>query len=229
MNDQQEYFDASSHRYQHALTPAFSQQLELSHLERALGLHPKTVLDFGSGSGRVAIWFLKKGCDVTAVDVSKQSLLDLQDAYKRRKSASWGTLRIATRLPDATFDAVVGADVLHHVDIREYLPKLASLLAPGGRIAFSEPNAWHIPWYLHWMKEGIPWHIEQGVLQCTMSNLRAVARLAGLGDIRIDGHGLIPTRLLEVFPGLCTYNALTLGNVQLLRLFAFRFILTARK
>lgn len=229
MNGQQIYFDTKDHRYPHAFNPAYSQRLELEHLERALGQTPKTILDFGAGSGRVSIWFLKKGCDVTAVDVSKRSLLDLRDAYLRQKSASWGKLRIATRLPEAKFDAVVGADVLHHVDIREYLPKLTALLVPGGRIAFSEPNAWHIPWYLHWMKEGIPWNIEKGVLQCTMGNLMKIVDLSGLRNVRVVGHGLIPTRLFEVFPPLCAVNARTLGNIPFLRYFAFRFILTAQK
>lgn len=229
MNDQQKYFDTKSHRYPHALHPAFSQRLELAHLEEALGPTPKTLVDFGAGSGRVAIWFLKKGCDVTAVDVSAQSLLDLQRAYRRQRTKSWGRLRITTRLPNTTFDAVVGADILHHVDIKTYLPRLASLLKPGGRIAFSEPNAWHIPWYFHWMNERIPWRIEKGVLQCTIPNLRKQMRFSGFHHIRIDGHGLIPTRLFEAFPSLCVYNARTLGNIPLLTFLAFRFIVSAQK
>lgn len=231
MNDQATYFDDPTHRYQHALNPPLAQRLEMEHLEKALGkISGKNILEFGAGSGRVSFWFLKRGFDDTAVDVSPNSLRDLRRLYARKRRASWGSLTTMKQLPTAgAYDLVVGADILHHVEIKTYLPKLYTLLKPGGCIAFSEPNAWHIPWYVHWMREKIPWHIEKGVLQCTRRNLFQQLSLTGFQDIRIIGHGLFPTRFLESMPLLCAFNARVLGNLPITRWFAFRFVIAARK
>jgi len=46
------------------------------------------------------------------------------------------------RLPfaEATFDAVVGNAVLHHLRFERAVPELLRVLRPGGRICFAEPN-----------------------------------------------------------------------------------------
>lgn len=233
MDDQKQYFDEPDHRYpeQDVVHPPLAQTLEMEHLQHVLGvLSGNTILDFGSRSGRVTMWFLQQGYDVTAVDVSPNSLRDLRRLYAKQRRSSWGSLTTMTHVPSAgAFDAVVGADILHHVEINRYLPKLHRILAPGGSIAFSEPNAWHFPWYVHWLKEKIPWSIEKGVLQCTRHTLTKRMNQAGFQDIRLVGHGLIPTRLLERIPVLCTFNARVLGNLPIVHWFAFRFIVAAKK
>lgn len=233
MNDQQAYFDESSHRhpFENALHPLLYQKLEIGHLEKSLSLHSAShILDFGTGSGRVAFWFLKKGHDVTAIDVSSESLRDLQRMYAQHKTSDWGKLTTATDLPkNGLFDSVVGADILHHVEITTYLPELYRLVKPGGKIAFSEPNAWHIPWYIHWTIKHIPWHIEKGVLQCTIPNLTHKFRQAGFKSVYITGHGLFPTPIVNGVPWLCRQNAMVWGNFPWFRLFAFRFIIYAIK
>ncbi len=93
MNDQQIYFDESTHRhpFENALHPMLYQQLEMAHLEKSLSLSSGSrLLDFGAGSGRVTFWFLKKGYDVTTVDVSKQSLKDVSNMYHKHKTSTWG-------------------------------------------------------------------------------------------------------------------------------------------
>lgn len=227
-DNQQRYFDDASHRYPDVVDPPFAQRLEMEHLERALGKTPgKNIMDFGAGSGRVTCWFLKKGYNVTAVDISQKSLSDLTRLFRRHRKPSWGILKTATKLPKSEFDAIVGADILHHVSLNTYLPKLYRTLKSDGRIAFSEPNAWHLPWYIHWYIERIPWEIERGALQCTLINLQKQLHRAHFSDVTIAGHGLFPTRLLEPFSSLCRFNALQLGGY--LKPFAFRFIITARK
>lgn len=233
MNDQQSYFDESSHRhpFQNALHPLLYQKLEMEHLEKFLAL-PRAahILDFGTGSGRVAFWFLKKGHSVTAIDVSSKSLHDLQKMYRQHKTKNWGKLITAMELPkEDFFDCIVGADILHHVAINTYLPLLCNVLKPSGNIAFSEPNAWHIPWYVHWRMNRIPWHIEKGVFQCTLSNLFRSFRKAGFKNIKITGHGLFPTPVLNSAPWICRQNALVWGNLPWFRPTAFRFIIHAMK
>lgn len=188
MNNQRAYFDEAAHRYPTPVDPPLAQQLEVEHLERALGSIPgKTVMDFGAGSGRVTFWFLKKGYDVTAVDISPQSLSDLVRHYKQYKQPSWGILLTSSKLPNIRYDAIVGADILHHVDMKEYLPRLYSILKSGGRIAFSEPNAWFLPWYAYIVLRRLPWSIEKGILQITIPKIKQGLERAKFSDISIHG------------------------------------------
>lgn len=198
MNDQATYFDDPTHRYQHTHNPPLAQRLEMEHLEKALGKTPgKTIVDFGAGSGRVTFWFLKKGFNVTAVDVSKQSLTDLQILYNTHKTSSWGKLTAATALPKTKVDAVVGSDILHHVDMQTHLPKLYRLLKPGGRAAFSEPHAWFFPWYVYLFLRRLPWNVERDILQMTACRITRELEKAGFQKIRITGFpGFVWFRLI---------------------------------
>lgn len=231
MNDQRDYFNEVRHRYQanKLIRTPVPQALEMHDLEaRFYTSSGRSLLDFGAGSGRVTFWFLQQGYNVTAVDISSHSLSDIRTLYTKHKKSSWGSLHTATTLPrTASFDIVVGADVLHHVDIPLILPQLKRVLKPHGYIAFSEPNAWHIPWYIHYAKERIPWHIERGILQCTYRNLFQQFVNAGFKNIHIKGHGLIPTPLLTPFSSLNTLNAFSFGNTAITRAGAFRYIISA--
>lgn len=200
MDNQRTYFDVATHRYPtgDAVNPPVRQQQELAHLQSCLGkLSGKHIIDFGAGSGRVTFWFLKRGYDVTAVDISPKSLEDLARIYKRIRTPSWGTLSTTTHFPtSALADAVVGADILHHVDIPAYLPQFVRALKPGGRLAFSEPNGRMPLWYIFLLLNRLPWSIERGIVNTTSGNLRATWRNAGLRNIAICGHGLFAYRLI---------------------------------
>jgi len=231
MNDQRDYFNTINHRYRidKLIHTPIVQSLEMQDLEASLHNKPTgSMLDFGAGSGRVTFWFLQQGYNVTAVDISSHSLADIRTMYNKHKKPSWGTLQTKTALPRHTFfDIVVGADILHHVDIPTILPQLKNVLKPHGCIAFSEPNAYHIPWYVHYARQRIPWHIEQGILQCTYKNIYRQFIHAGFLNVHIKGHGLFPTPLLSPFSSLCKINALSLGNTVLSRGIAFRYIISA--
>jgi len=41
--------------------------------------------------------------------------------------------------PDRTFDAVLGKQILHHLDMKIAVPEIARVLRPGGRAVFLEP------------------------------------------------------------------------------------------
>lgn len=180
---QQHYFDIQSHRYINncLITP------ELNALHNALHLKPKTTLiDFGSGNGRVSLYFLKKGYDIIAVDISKHSLEELEVLYESKKTSSWGKLTTSSSLPKIRVDGIVGADILHHVEITKILPKLITRLKPSGRIAFSEPNAWHLPWYLYLAFKHLPWSIERGIVECSYPNLQRLFTDAKYSNISIS-------------------------------------------
>lgn len=228
MNDQRTYFDESAHRYPqpNTVNPPYAQRLEMEHLHKSIGaLSGNNILDFGAGSGRVTFWFLKQGYDVTAVDISKKSLSALEQTYKKHKTSSWGLLKTANRLPTKKFDAIVGADILHHVSIKEVLPMLIKVLRSGGAISFSEPNAWHLLWYIHYWFSGIPWHIENGILQCTYYNLKKLFHHEKFRNVTLVGHGLFPTTPLSQFPSISIFN-IRFGNYWPFKLFAFRYIIS---
>jgi len=62
---------------------------------------------------------------------------------------------------DATFDAVLGNAVLHHLRLDRALPELLRVLRPGGRFCFSEPNLLNphvfvektVPWVGRWLDD----------------------------------------------------------------------------
>jgi SAM-dependent methyltransferase len=116
-----------------------------------LGLRPgDRLLDLGCGAGRHAFESLRRGAQVTAFDYDEAELKDVAamasamaeagDLPAEARSAT--TRGDATKLPfpDASFDRIIAAEVLEHVDddmgaIRE----LVRVLRPGGTIAASVP------------------------------------------------------------------------------------------
>lgn len=212
------FFDITSNRFnpELLLNPSPAQRMELMALEKFLKPNSR-LIDFGAGNGRVSLYFLKRGYHVLAVDVSKQSLVQLTSIYQKHKNSSWGKLTTSLSLPKRTADAIVGADILHHITIKEMLPKLKAALKPGGQLVFSEPNALHLPWYLFYFWRRIPWSIEKGILQCNYFTLRKF--------FSIQGHGLLPTPLLSGNTKIAKLN-LWFGNLPIFKLFSFRLIVS---
>ncbi len=106
--------------------------------QRALG-GPARVLDFGCGNGEaVSRYIVATGCDYLGVDVHAPSLAH---AVARFGAAN---ARFADAVPPTgTFDIIVYADILEHIDdpaaiLREH----GRRLAPGGVIVGSVPNGY---------------------------------------------------------------------------------------
>ena len=102
-----------------------------------------TVLDVGAGSGRDAAWFAANGYDVVAVEPSEAML-----AHARKLHPSNRIHWISDSLPDLanvrrlglSFDLILLSAVWMHIPPaarQRSLRKLATLLAPKGRIAIS--------------------------------------------------------------------------------------------
>ena len=111
-----------------------------------LDLLPKagsTVLDVGAGSGRDAAWFASRGYDVVAVEPSA-AMRERGRALHQSARINW----IDDSLPNLiqvrrlglTFDLILLSAVWMHIppSSRERaLRKMATMLAPNGRIAIS--------------------------------------------------------------------------------------------
>jgi len=109
------------------------------------------VLDLGAGPGFSSEILARLGYDVVALDPDFTSL------RQNRKRASYdinrieGTIKpaqgVAEALPfiDASFDGVIGMNVMHHVaHLDEAISELARILRPGCRAVFVEPGTDHL-------------------------------------------------------------------------------------
>lgn len=225
---QENFFAQVSHRFpaDKILNPSLSQKLEFTHINQLLALSPKAqLLDFGCGSGRLTIDFLRQGFDVLGVDISVESLNELEYLYSKHRKKNWGRLTLAQKIPkNRIFDAIIGSDILHHLNFTEFLPILRNRLKKGHSAVFSEPNAWYPLWYPIVLGN---YTIEKGLFHCSIPKLTKAIQKAGFQKSEFAGHGLIPTRLLNPSPLLCRQNALTWGNTSITKYFAFRLIIKA--
>jgi SAM-dependent methyltransferase len=100
------------------------------------------VLDLGCGLGEGSVYFALQGANVTASDLSP-GMCDLTKRVGEFNGVELQTLITSatdlSNIPDATFDIVYGANMLHHVDIEACINEVYRVLKPGGRAAFWDP------------------------------------------------------------------------------------------
>ena len=125
-----------------------------------------SILDVACGTGDMSIQLLKKGCQVTGVDLSEEML-----AITRQKTDSAGfqlssfdfQLADAEQLPfpDASFDAVTCAfGIRNFVNLDRGLSEMVRVLKPGGTVAILElatpDNSFVRPFYNLYTRRVIP-------------------------------------------------------------------------
>ncbi|MGO4478989.1 methyltransferase domain-containing protein [Massilia sp. 2TAF26] len=140
-----------------------------------------TVLDIGAGSGRDAAWFVANGYDVVAVEPSDAML-----AQARKLHPSTRIHWVSDSLPDLanvrrlglSFDLILLSAVWMHIPPaarQRSLRKLATLLAPKGRIAIS-------------LRLGRP-DTERAMHEVSLPELASLAQQFGLRIVRTsDSH-----------------------------------------
>lgn len=226
---QQLFFDIDKHQYSLALikNPPLHTRLEINTImEKLPNLNRNSVIiDFGSGSGRVTIPLLQKGFSVLSIDVSSKSLSSLK---KVAKDLALKKLKTANTLPNnVRFKAIVGADILHHIELDAYLPRLYHLLQEKGRAIFSESAGLNVSWYIY-LPFFYSWDVEKGIMACTYFNLKRKFKKYGFKNVQISGLGLLPRPLFKWSEKLCKLND-SLGNLPLFKFFAYRYIIEATK
>lgn len=106
----------------------------------ALGsLQDARVMDYGCGSGAVTEWLCMRGAEPVAFDISFRRL-----AEAKARCAAQNALFVqcaAEYLPfaDGSIDAVMGKQILHHLDLDVAIPEIVRVLRPGGHAVFLEP------------------------------------------------------------------------------------------
>lgn len=226
----QEYFfniEKNQYNIKLLIKPKYHTFLELKNiLDRLKGINKReSIIDFGSGTGRVTVFLLQKGYEIYAVDISKKSLDNLKKVATHLKLKK---LQIFSLIPkNKKFKVIVGADILHHIDIDIYLPKFFNALTENGRVVFSEPGAFNLSWYLY-LSIFHDWSVEKGLVECSYFNLINKFEKYGFKKIKITGLGLLPRPFFNWSKTFCRLNDY-LGNLPILKLFAYRYIIEASR
>ncbi len=112
-------------------------------INRLGDIRGKRLLDVGCGAGEAAVYFAKKGAEVTATDISER-MLDVAQKLAKRHNVNINTKISSSdhiNFPDETFDIVYAANLLHHVDIEPTLREVSRILKRGGIFASWDPIA----------------------------------------------------------------------------------------
>ncbi|WP_018131908.1 class I SAM-dependent methyltransferase [Effusibacillus pohliae] len=111
----------------------------------------KTVLEAGSGTGKISLRLAMEGANVTLVDYSKKALDNSHLAF-RRKNRNGRFLLSDIRnipVPDDTYDLTWNAGVLEHFDFAgkvAVLQEMARVTKPGGMVITFVPYAKCLPY-----------------------------------------------------------------------------------
>lgn len=137
---ERDFFDRSSTEQFEAEAPPPTE-----HMRTLFGLlgsvEGQRVLDCGCGSGELANALAGSAERVAAFDLSFESVRLMRARAERMDvRAPGGLVSVMEHLPfsDASFDAVVGSSILHHVDVGPSLAEVRRVLKPGGRAIFIE-------------------------------------------------------------------------------------------
>jgi SAM-dependent methyltransferase len=101
----------------------------------------KRVLDYGCGHGMAAVVLARRGAKVTGFDLSADYVAEARLRAEANSVQIEFTQADAHSLPfsDASFDAIWGNAVLHHLDLGRAVAEIRRALTPGGVAVFCEP------------------------------------------------------------------------------------------
>lgn len=118
---------------------------ERTSLSVLAGLTPAnaTVLDLGTGTGALGCYLADHlGCIVDGVTFNEQEASYARPHYRQLEIADLDSCDLVQLFGDARYDVIVCADVLEHLrDPARILDAARTLLAPGGQVLISIPNA----------------------------------------------------------------------------------------
>jgi SAM-dependent methyltransferase len=152
------------------------------------------VLDIGCGNGRHAFEALRRGAEVIATDVDAAALAEVDRMAGAMalagEVAGSGRLRAvvadARALPfdDGSFDVVIAAEVLEHIDEdAAAIAELCRVLRPGGLIAVTVPR---------WWPEKVCWVLSHEYHEVPGGHVRIYRRRELVGRLRAAGLSVTP-------------------------------------
>lgn len=107
----------------------------------------KKVLILGCGLGEEVVYAASLGAKVTAIDISKEMLKfteELALKYKVKKDIALRNMEAEDLgFKEKSFDAVLGCNILHHVNIEKAVLEIKRVLKKGGIASFTEPFSYN--------------------------------------------------------------------------------------
>lgn len=98
-------------------------------------------LEIGCGTGVFTELVSKSGATIVACELCEQLLeLALKKSYTSKVSFIGEDATQLGSEYDGCYDVVWGSSVLHHLDLKLFLPRILRLMKPGGVFVFAEPN-----------------------------------------------------------------------------------------
>ena len=190
---QQQYYARLNHdKIQPVSTPYV-----LRHMDKvieAADVRPGSrVLEVGSGMGRFAFLMRERHIDVAASDLSFELIQSLRKAAPDIDTIVCDVAEIAEHT-DERFERAVGFFILHHLlDLDRAFQGLRRVLKPGARVAFCEPNAYYLPFYVQIAcSPSMTWQGDCGVFNMRPSIVFTALHSAGLIDLQVERFGFFP-------------------------------------
>ncbi len=195
-------FDAISDDYcRKDMLPA-SRRARRQRLERTLSripLGPRArVFEVGCGAGFAASYLHGRYGSYLGIDPSA-GLIDLARKHNAKPRARFETAELGSMAAGEPFDVIFMIGVLHHIpQIEQLMPRVGSLLRPGGWLAVNEPQSGNP---LIRAARGVRQRLERGYSdeqeQFSYRELVRLLERAGLSEIRVVPQGLLSTPFAE--------------------------------
>jgi 2-polyprenyl-6-hydroxyphenyl methylase/3-demethylubiquinone-9 3-methyltransferase len=164
----------------------------------ALGPHLR-VLDVGCGNGAMAAEFLRRGCRVTGVDLSREGVEVARAAYPTaRFEVMEAGQDILARLGEDPYDLVISTETIEHLyDPRSYAEGCFAATRPGGHFLISTPYHGYaknlvLSLLNQWDAHIDPFWRGGHIKLWSYRTLARLLRESGFTDIRFRGAGRVP-------------------------------------
>ncbi len=174
----------------------------LARCLKSLGMEPKSVLDFGCGTGSAAphLCELLKPATLTGADISEQSIALARRQYGNA-SVNFETIReFKSAAPAAQFDLAFCNGVFHHIPLEQRTAAAKCVydsVRPGGLFAFWENNPWNPG--TRYVMSRIPF--DRDAIMVSALEARRLLRAGGFEILRTDFLFIFP-RALSWFRGI---------------------------
>lgn len=154
------------------------------------------MLEVGCGMGRCTIPLWERGLAVEGLELSPV-LLERLRAYDKNRHPyplySADVLNPPAELL-GQYDLVLGFFTLHHFyDLAGCFSSMYRLLKPGGTIAFMEPNAYNLLYYIQvTFTPGMTWKGDGGIVNMRPNVVFPAMQQAGFKNLGVHGCGFFP-------------------------------------
>lgn len=199
--------------------------------------YPK-LIDLGCGPGHFALNFLKKGFEVTGIDVSDEALQILKKrAHKYKLSKKLHLLNNGLYIPikelKGKFDAgymIVTYHCISKKEQKKVFKNFVRLIRKGGKVLIMEPNPLNPLYYIFYIFYYKGNNLQEGynIINSRKEILVNLLKETGMSDIKIFRHSFLPTSFINRWSFVKNIN-IFLCTVPGIRNFCAFHIITAVK